>query len=128
MLAEYAGYREVKDALKSIDIGMNTSSRVFPFSIDYNNGVTLNVVVKELTRNIMLAMACVFLCTFFLIGNIITTIIVCLTVSITITNVAGRSIGNNKESDTFVRNLEGHNIKVSIIFPYRIHAVLGTGD
>ena len=103
MLAEYAGYMEVKDALKSMDIGMNASSRVFPFSIDYNNGVTLNVVVKELTRNIMLAMACVFLCTLFLIGNIITTVIVCLTVSITITNVAGKGNCNDTELDTFCR-------------------------
>ena len=118
---------EVKDALKSMDIGMNASSRVFPFSIDYNNGVTLNVVVKELTRNIMLAMACVFLCTLFLIGNIITTIIVCLTVSITIINVAGKSFGNNKKLVTFF-GLEGHNIKVSIISPCRIHAFLGIGD
>ena len=107
MLAEYAGYMEVKDALKSMDIGMNASSRVFPFSIDYNNGVTLNVVVKELTRNIMLAMACVFLCTLFLIGNIITTVIVCLTVSITIINVAGKGICNDKKWTFFSMVLKG---------------------
>ena len=111
MLAEYAGYREVKDALKSIDIGMNASSRVFPFSIDYNNGVTLNVVVKELTRNIMLAMACVFLCTLFLIGNIITTVIVCLTVSITIINVAGKGICNDNELDIFSMVLNSITLK-----------------
>ena len=104
MLAEYAGYTEVKDALKSMDIGMNASSRVFPFSIDYNNGATLSVVVKELTRNIMLAMSCVFLCTLFLIGNIITTIIVCSTVSITLINVAGKRIDNDMEFCPFYRN------------------------
>ena len=96
-MAEYAGYMEVKNALVSIDIGMNASSRIFPFSIDYNNGVTLSVVVKELTRNIMLAMGCVFLCSLFLIGNIVTTMIVCCTVSITLINVAGKMIDNDME-------------------------------
>ena len=102
-MAEYAGYMEVKDALASIDIGRNSSSRVFAFSIDYNNGVTLNVVVKEVTRNIMLAMGCVLLCTLFLIGNIVTTMIVCCTVSITLINVAGKRIDNNREFCPFYR-------------------------
>ena len=89
-MADLAGYKDVQEAVKSVDLEMNSSSRVFPHASDYNNAVTLGVVVEELTRNIMLAMVCVFICTLFLIANIITTLIVCFTVSITLMDVAGK--------------------------------------
>ena len=90
-MAEFAAYEDVQEAVKSVDLGMNKSSRVFPFAMNYNNGVTLNVVVTELSRNISLAMACVFICTLFLIANLVTTLLVCCTVSITLMNVAGKN-------------------------------------
>jgi multidrug efflux pump subunit AcrB len=88
-MGDLAGYRDVQAAVNSVDLGMNSSSRVFPHAKDYDRGVTLDVVVMELFRNITLAMVCVFICTLFLIANIITTLIVCLTVSITLMDVAG---------------------------------------
>ena len=92
ILAEFAAYEDVQEAVKSVDLGMNKSSRVFPFAMNYNNGVTLNVVVTELSRNISLAMGCVFICTLFLIANVVTTLIVCLTVAITLVDVAGKTL------------------------------------
>ena len=89
-MGEFAGYKEVQDAVKSVDLGMNSSSRVFPHATAYNNGITLSVVVAELVRNIALAMVSVIICTLFLIANIITTLLVCLTVSITLMDVAGK--------------------------------------
>ena len=88
-MGELAGYKEVQEAVKSVDLGMNSSSRVFPHAERDNSGVTLGVVVIELIRNIMLAMMCVFICTLFLIANISTAIIVCFTVFITLMDVAG---------------------------------------
>jgi len=86
---EFAGYKDVQAAVKSVDLGMNGSSRVFPHAEEYNNVITSHVVVTELRRNIMLAIVCVFICTLFLIANIITALIVCFTVSITLVDVAG---------------------------------------
>ena len=91
-MGQYAAYQEVQKAVKSIDLGQNESSQVFAHSGDYNNAVTLNVVIFELTRNILLALLCVFICTLFLIGNIVSTVIVCLTVSVTLLDVAGKQI------------------------------------
>ena len=89
-MADFDAYKEVQEAVKSFDLEGNGSTRVFPHATNYNNAVTLDVVVTELFRNIMLAMVCVFICTLFLIANIITTLIVCLTVSITLMDVAGK--------------------------------------
>ena len=88
-MGELAGYKEVQEGLKLLDLGMNSSRRVFAHATEYNSGVTLEVVVTELSRNIMLAMLCVFICTLFLIANIIATLLVCFAVSITILDVAG---------------------------------------
>ena len=87
-MGEFAGYEDIQDAVKSVDLGMNSSSRVFPHAQAYNNGITLSVVVMELVRNIMLAMVSVFLCTLFLIANIVTTLLVCMTVSITLMDLS----------------------------------------
>ena len=89
-MGELAGYKEVIEAVNSVDLEKNESSRVFPHASNYNNAVTLGVVVTELTRNILLAMLCVFTCTLFLIGNIVMTLIVSCTVSITLVDVAGK--------------------------------------
>ena len=91
LMGQYDAYQEVQKAVKSIDLGQNESSQVFAHSGDYNNAVTLNVVIFELTRNILLALLCVFICTLFLIGNIVSTRIVCFTVSVTLLDVAGKT-------------------------------------
>ena len=88
-LADFAGYKEVEEVVNSVDLGKESTSRVFPYSESYSNGVIMNVVVTELSRNILLAMAAVFICSLFLIANITTTLIVCFNVSVTLMCVAG---------------------------------------
>ena len=88
-LADFAGYKEVEEVVNSVDLGKDSTSLVFPYSKSYNNGVIMNVVVTELSRNILLAMAAVFICSLFLIANITTTLIVCFNVSVTLMCVAG---------------------------------------
>ena len=92
MLGELDGYNSVREAVKSVDLGTNESSRVFAHAEQYNNGVTLGVVVWELLRNMLLALLSVFICVLFLMANIFATFIVCATVSITLLDVAGRKI------------------------------------
>ena len=89
MLAAYDGYKQVDDAVRGFDIGMNNSSQIFAYSPNSVHQITLSIVVTELSRNIMLAMVCVFICTLFLIANLPATIIVCFTVAITLMDVAG---------------------------------------
>ena len=90
LLGEYNGYKDVQEAVKSVDLGGNESSRVFAHAEAYNNGVTLSVVVFELLRNMILALVSVFICVLFLMANFFATIIVCGTVSITLLDVAGK--------------------------------------
>ena len=89
MLAGYEGYKQVDKAVREFNLEMNSSSQLFAFSNRYVHRITLSIVVEELTRNIMLAMVCVFICTLFLIANLSATIIVCFTVAITLMDVAG---------------------------------------
>ena len=89
-MSEFAAYKDVAMALKSVDLGMNESSRLFHHAKQYDNGITMSVVVAELTRNILLAMVCVFVCSLFLIANVTATLIVCGNVSVTLMCVAGK--------------------------------------
>ena len=89
-MSEFAAYKDVAMALRSVDLGMNESSRVFHHAKQYDNGITMSVVVSELLRNILLAMACVFVCSLFLIANITATLLVCCSVSVTLMCVAGK--------------------------------------
>ena len=90
LLGEYNGYKDVQEAVKSVDLGGDESSRVFAHAEAYNNGVTLSVVVFELLRNMILALVSVFICVLFLMANFFATLIVCGTVSITLLDVAGK--------------------------------------
>ena len=90
-MSEFAAYKDVAMALRSVDLGLNESSRVFHHAKQYDNGITMSVVVSELLRNILLAMACVFVCSLFLIANITATLLVCCSVSVTLMCVAGKS-------------------------------------
>ena len=93
-MSEFAAYKDVAMALRSVDLGMNESSRVFHHAKQYDNGITMSVVVSELLRNILLAMACVFVCSLFLIANITATLLVCCSVSVTLMCVAGKNLYN----------------------------------
>ena len=68
---------------------------MFHHAKQYGDGITMSVVVAELTRNILLAMVCVFVCSLFLISNVTATLIVCCSVSVTLLCVAGKTFDNN---------------------------------
>ena len=65
------------------------SARVFATSEEYGSYITMGIITEELYRNILMALAVVFLCTIVLIANLATSIIVLSTVTLTIVNVAG---------------------------------------
>ena len=69
----------------------NFSSKVFATSEHYSNFITMDILVTELTRNILLALVVVFLCTLFFIGHFLLSLIVLFNVLFTIVNVAGFS-------------------------------------
>ena len=81
--------KEVNAAVESVDLGLNSSSRVFAHAQMYSNPVTLDVVIHELVRNVLLAMLAVFLCTLFLLADLFASVIVVSTVVMTLVDVAG---------------------------------------
>lgn len=97
--------------MNSVDLGMDNTSLVFPYAKSYNNGVIMNVVVTELSRNILLAMACVFICSLFLIANLTTTLIVCFNVSVTLMCVSG----NHRIQIIFIIFLKKQNLSLKCL-------------
>ena len=65
------------------------SARVFATSQEYGSYITMDIITEELYRNILMALAVVFLCTIILIADLATSIIVLVTVTLTVVNVAG---------------------------------------
>ena len=66
---------DVYAAVESIDLGLNSSSMVFPHSSSYQNSVTGGLVGAELMRNMAMAMAAIFICTLFLLADIVGSLI-----------------------------------------------------
>ena len=121
-------------ALKSVDLGMNESSRLFHHAKQYDNGITMSVVVAELTRNILLAMVCVFVCSLFLIANVTATLIVCCSVSVTLMCVAGKIFRFYFNFTSFSLNLTSLKdllilfLSVLTSCNFRVYALLGDRD
>ena len=102
VLLSYISYTHIK-IYKSLDsiAAMNAvldlvknhtfSSKVFATAEQYSNFITMEILVTELTRNILLALVVVFFCTLFFIGHFYLSIIVLFNVLFTIVNVAGFS-------------------------------------
>ena len=65
------------------------SGNVFATSQIYDTYITTDIITSELFRNMLMAMAVVFICTLILIAHFVTSAIVLLTVTLTIVNVAG---------------------------------------
>ena len=65
------------------------SGNVFANSKAYSTYITTDIIILELTRNTLLALAMIFICTLILIAHFATSAIVLLTVTLTIVNVAG---------------------------------------
>ena len=94
-LEDIKAMKDVNAAVKSIDLGLNSSSQVFAHSSRYQGSVTLDIVITELLRNILLAMLAVFICTFFLLADIIGSLIVLATVVMTLVDVGGKFLMTN---------------------------------
>ncbi len=65
------------------------SSQVFPMSDRYFDYITMEIITTELVRNILLALACVFLATLFLIADILASIIVVVSVFLALIDLGG---------------------------------------
>ena len=65
------------------------SGNVFATSEAYGTYLTTDIITSELTRNMLMALGVVFMCTLILIAHFVTSAIVLLTVTLTIINVAG---------------------------------------
>jgi Niemann-Pick C1 protein len=65
------------------------SARVFAFSEAYGEYVVLDIITSELTRNLLLALFCVFVATLFFLAHLFSSLIVVLNVFITLVNVGG---------------------------------------
>ena len=89
-MANIKAMKDVNAAVKSVDLGLNSASRVFAHAARYLGVVTMDVVLTELTRNVFLAMLAVFLCTLFLIADFFASLIVLCTVVMALVNVAGK--------------------------------------
>ncbi len=71
------------------DDGSNPEAEVFAMSPAYGDYVLMGVIVKELYRNVLLAMGCVFVAALFLIANLTASAIVVGCVFMSIIDVGG---------------------------------------
>ena len=67
----------------------NFSGKVFATSQAYSSYITMEIITEELCRNMLMALAVVFVCTLILIADLTTSFIVLITVTLTVINVAG---------------------------------------
>lgn len=82
------GIKAMKEVFALVE-KYNFSGNVFATSQAYPPYLTTDIITSELTRNILMALGVVFICTLVLIANFVTSAIVLLTVTLTIVNVAG---------------------------------------
>lgn len=83
------GIKEVERIVKVHAPKFGAEAKIFAFSPQYTNYMTVEIITIELFRNVMLALLCVFLSTLFLITNLFTSILVCVSVLFTLLNLGG---------------------------------------
>ena len=84
--------RDLEALQKVIDRAKNTIDGDFdaiPFTPLYLNAKVSNAISRELIRNIVLAMFCVFVATFLLIGDVFVSVLVIISVLISVVNIGG---------------------------------------
>ena len=82
------GIKAMKEVFALVD-KYQFSGNVFATSEAYGTYLTTDIITSELTRNMLMALGVVFICTLILIAHFVTSAIVLLTVTLTIVNVAG---------------------------------------
>jgi len=75
--------------VKSLIKSANLSGKIFPLSQGYASWETDEVISAELYRNIGLAIACIFVTTVVLVGNLVCSILVLIMVVISLIDVGG---------------------------------------
>merc|ERR1711962_528350 len=83
--AQYPALVKVKEIIED----SNFSGNVFPLTREYSSWETDEVIVRELVRNLGIALACVFLTTLLLLANFLGSVIVLLCVAVTLVDLCG---------------------------------------
>jgi len=83
--AQYPALVKVKQIIED----SNFSGNVFPLTREYSSWETDEVIVRELVRNLGIALACVFLTTLLLLANFLGSVIVLLCVAVTLVDLCG---------------------------------------
>ena len=68
---------------------LGTDGRLFAYSGQYSDFVTMEIITKELIRNICLAIICIFLVTLLLLSDFIASLMVLGSVVLTLVDVGG---------------------------------------
>ena len=74
---------------KHKDIITPSEGQTFAYSALYSNYVTIEIITRELVRNIILATVCIFVVTLLLLTDIVGSLMVLLSVIMTLIDVAG---------------------------------------
>ena len=81
---------EVFDIVKKYESKIDPNEgKVFAYSKQYDNYITIEVITAELLRNIILASVCIFLVTLVLLTDILASLMVLISVIMTLIDVAG---------------------------------------
>ena len=78
----------VKKYESKIDLD-SPNGKVFAYSGQYNNFITIEIIEAELLRNIILASVCIFLVTLVLLTDVLASLMVLISVILTLIDVAG---------------------------------------
>jgi len=81
---------EVFDIVKKYESKIDPNKgRLFAYSQQYDNYITIEVITAELLRNIILASVCIFFVTLVLLTDILASLMVLISVIMTLIDVAG---------------------------------------
>ena len=81
---------EVFDIVKKYESKIDPNKgRVFAYSAQYDNFITIEIITAELLRNIILASVCIFLVTLVLLTDVLASLMVLISVIMTLIDVAG---------------------------------------
>ena len=81
---------KLQELFESANIAQEENTRLFPFSYQYTHSIISQIIFQELPNNLIGALISVFLCTLLFLGNLTATLAICVTISITLIDVAGK--------------------------------------
>ena len=81
---------KLQELFESAKIAQEENTRLFPFSYQYTHSIISQIIFQELPNNLIGALISVFLCTLLFLGSLTATLAICVTISITLIDVAGK--------------------------------------